>query len=452
MNESIFRMYDIRGVVERDFSEEVVTDLGRAFGTFVQRQGGRSVALSGDIRLSTPALKGWFGEGLLETGTEIIDIGTVPTPANYFSMYHLDVDGAVQITGSHNPPEFNGFKLSYRRAAVYGEQIQDLLALIQKGDFERGVGSRREEDILTPYLDMLADKIELERPLKVAMDCGNAAGALTAPAIFKRLGVQLTELFCEVDGRFPNHHPDPTEIKNLAQLIAEVKSGQYDFGVAYDGDADRVGIVDDQGEVVWADTLMALFLDEVAKPGEAIIFDVKCSQALEEEIVRHGAKPVMWKTGHSLIKEKMRELQVGFAGEMSGHLFFGDEFYGFDDAVYVSLRLARFLSRRKERLSDLIARIPSYYSTPEMRLACPTDEEKFRIAQAAETYFKERYECIDIDGVRIQFGDGWGLVRASNTQPVIVCRFEARTPQRRDEIQAEVLGKLGDFGEIEMVG
>ena len=452
MNENIFRMYDIRGEVERDFSQLVVTDLGRAFGTYVQRRGGRRIALSGDVRLSTPALKGWFGDGLLETGVEVVDIGTVPTPVNYFSMYHLDLDGAIQITGSHNPPEFNGFKLTYHRAAVYGEQIQALLALIQQRDFEHGVGSRREEDILSPYLDMLADKIVLERPLKVVMDCGNAAGALTAPAIFKRLGVELTELFCDVDGSFPNHHPDPAEVENLAQLIAEVKSGQYDFGVAYDGDADRVGIVDEQGEVIWADTLMAVLLDEVARPGEAIIFDVKCSQALEEEIIRHGAEPVMWKTGHSLIKEKMRELQVGFAGEMSGHLFFGDEFYGFDDAVYVSLRVARFLSRRTERLSDLTARIPTYYSTPELRLACPTDEEKFRIARAAETYFKERYECVDIDGVRIKFGDGWGLVRASNTQPVIVCRFEARTAQRRDEIQAEVLGKLGDFGEIEMVG
>ncbi len=450
MNTSVFRMYDIRGVVKEDFPEEMVRDLGRAFGTYIRRHEGQTIALSGDVRLTTPDLKRWFGEGILASGVEVVDIGIVPTPVNYFSMYQLEVDGAVQITGSHNPPEFNGFKLSHRRAAVYGDQIQGLRTLIEERDFETGEGSLLEKELLAAYLDMLAEKIRLERPLKVAMDCGNAAGALTGPAIFKRLGVELTELYCEVDGRFPNHHPDPTVLKNLAELIAEVQTGGYDFGVAYDGDADRVGIVDERGEVVWADTLMALFLDEVAHPGESIIFDVKCSQALEEEIIRHGAVPVMWKTGHSLIKEKMRELQVGFAGEMSGHLFFADEFFGFDDAVYVSLRVARLLSRQDEPLSALVSRIPTYHSSPEMRLACPSDEEKFRIAQAAADYFQARYECIDIDGVRIKFGDGWGLVRASNTQPVIVCRFEARSPERLAEIKALVLGTLADLGDIQL--
>ena len=448
MKEHIFRMYDIRGVVEDDFPQPVVHDLGRAFGTFVRRQGGQSIALSGDIRLTTPELKAWYAEGLQSTGLEVIDIGILPTPANYFSMFHMDVDGAVQITGSHNPPDFNGFKMSYKRRAVYGDQIMGLKELIGKGDFETGAGGLREVDILAPYLDMLQEKIAFDRPLKIALDCGNAAGCLAGPEIFRRLGVELTELYCEVDGTFPNHHPDPTVEENLADLVTEMRKGGYDLGIAYDGDADRIGVVDNEGKIIRADTLMALFLDEVARPGEPIIFDVKCSQALEEEIERHGATPVMWKTGHSLIKEKMREMQISFGGEMSGHIFFGDEYFGYDDAIYVTLRLARLLSRSREPLSVLAGRIPQYYSTPELRMECSTDEAKFAIAEAAEAYFKAHYDCIDIDGVRIRFGDGWGLVRASNTQPVIVCRFEARTAERLAEIKAEVLDKLATFGDI----
>ena len=448
MQEHIFRKYDIRGVVEEDFPKPVVIDLGRAFGTYVLRAGGHSVALSGDIRLTTPDLKKWYAQGLLSTGVKVIDIGILPTPANYFCMFHSDVDGAVQITGSHNPSNYNGFKMSFRRRAVYGDQIMGLLKMIKAGDFETGAGSFSEMDIITPYIDMLAEKITFERPLKIALDCGNAAGALAGPQIFKRLGVALTELYCDVDGRFPNHHPDPTVEANLADLINTVKGGDYDLGIAYDGDADRVGIIDNNGDVIRADTLMAIFLEEVARPGEAVIFDVKCSQALEEEIVRHGGVPVMWKTGHRLIKEKMREMKVGFAGEMSGHIFFGDEYFGYDDGIYVSLRIARLLSRTAAPLSELAAKIPRYFSTPELRMDCPSDEEKFKIAAAAEEYFKAHYDCIDIDGVRIKFGDGWGLVRASHTQPVIVCRFEARTQERMEAIMAEVLGKLQTFGEI----
>jgi phosphomannomutase/phosphoglucomutase len=395
-------------------------------------------------------LKEWFAEGLLSAGVDVVDIGILPTPANYFAMFHLEVDGAVQITGSHNPPEFNGFKLSHQKRAVYGDQIQELRELIENGDFESGAGNKREEDILTPYKALVLEKIELARPLRVVMDCGNAAAALAAPEIFKNRGIELKELYCTVDGKFPNHHPDPTEPENLEDLIAEIVKGGYDFGVAYDGDADRIGVVDDQGNIIFADTLMGIFLAEVAKPGEPVVFDVKCSQALEEEIIRRGAKPIMWKTGHSLIKEKMRELKVGFAGEMSGHLFFADEYFGYDDAIYASLRLARLVSRSSRPLSELAAEIPRYYSTPEMRLECPTDEEKFSIAAAAETYFKAHYDCIDIDGVRIKFGDGWGLVRASNTQPVIVCRFEARTNERLEEIKSLVLKQLQSFGTIQL--
>ncbi|MEE9465756.1 MAG: phosphomannomutase/phosphoglucomutase [Candidatus Neomarinimicrobiota bacterium] len=450
MKDYIFRKYDIRGVVETDFPPEVVRDLGRAFGTYIIRLGGSTVTLSGDVRLTTPKLKQWFAEGLQTTGVAVQDIGILPTPANYFSLHHLAVDGAVQITGSHNPPEFNGFKLSHHTGAVYGEQILGLKELIEKRDFATGSGTFEENDLLPDYNEMLAGKITLERPLKVVIDCGNAAAALSAPEVFRRVGAELTELFCAVDGTFPNHHPDPTVEENLKDLIAEMKTGRHDLGVAYDGDADRVGVIDEKGNIIRADTLMAIFLEEVARPGEPIVFDVKCSQALEEEIVRHGAVPVMWKTGHSLIKEKMRELKVAFAGEMSGHIFFADEYFGYDDAIYVSMRLARLLSRTKRPLSELAAQVPTYHSTPELRLECPTDDEKFKIAQAAEEYFKSRYDCIDIDGVRIKFGDGWGLVRASNTQPVIVCRFEARTPERLAEIKLLVTDKLREFGEINL--
>ena len=449
MNDFIFRKYDIRGVVATDFTDDVVQNLGRAFGTYVVRGGGKTVAVSGDIRPTTPGLIDNLTKGLMETGITVIDLGILPTPANYYSMYKLDVDGAVQITGSHNPPEFNGFKISLNQKAFHSEQIQDLKELIDTSDFEIGEGHLEKNDILPTYMDMLRSKISLDRPLKVAIDCGNAAGCITAPTIFRELEMEVTELFCDVDGSFPNHHPDPTEDHNLIDLIAEVQKGGYDFGVAFDGDADRVVAVDEKGKIIRADDLIAIFLPEIIKnEGDAIVFDVKCSQALEDMIHRYGGTPVMWKTGHSLIKDKMRELNVNFAGEMSGHIFFADDFYGFDDAVYVALRLAQLISRGDKKLSEYTAEIPIYYSTPELRMECKDDIEKFEIAEKATAYFTEKYDCITVDGVRIQFGDGWGLVRASNTQPVLVCRFEAQTQARMEEIQDLVLGKLKEFGEV----
>ena len=449
MNPYIFRKYDIRGIVETDFTPDVVTDLGRAFGTYVKRYEGDRVSISGDVRLTTPRLMDNFAEGLLETGITVLDMGIVPTPANYFSMFHLDVDGAVQITGSHNPPEFNGFKISYKKSAFYGDQIQYLKELIESKNFEMGDGKMEEVDIMNPYQLMLREKIQLDKPMKAVIDCGNAAGCLTAPQIFKEMGIETKELFCDVDGTFPNHHPDPTEDHNLLDLVNEMKSGEYDFGVAYDGDADRVIAVDENGRIIRSDILMALFLPEVIKnPGDPIVYDVKCSQALEDMILKYGGKPIMWKTGHSLIKDKMKELNVNFAGEMSGHIFFADDFFGFDDAVYVSLRLAQLLSRTNRTLSELTSDIPVYYSTPELRLECSDDEEKFKISRKADEYFTANYDCSTVDGVRIKFDDGWGLVRASNTQPVIVCRFEAKTLKRMEEIQKEILDKLTEFGEI----
>jgi len=451
LNPYIFRKYDIRGIVETDFTTEVVILLGRAFGTYLIRTGASRVSLSGDIRITTPQLKEYFSQGLLATGITILDMGIAHTPANYFSMYHMDVDGAVQITGSHNPPEFNGFKLSYKQGAFYGDQIQNLRKLIENDDFEMGTGTIEEIDIMTPYQTMLEEKISIDRPLKAVIDCGNAAACLSAPKIFSAVGIETKELYCDIDGTFPNHHPDPTEDHNLAELVNEIQSGKFDFGVAFDGDADRVVAVDETGGIIRSDILMALFLPEVIQnPGDSIVFDVKCSQALEDMIIHYGGKPVMYKTGHSFIKDKMKELNVLFAGEMSGHIFFADDYYGYDDAIYVSLRLAQLLSRTNKTLSELTAEIPIYFSTPELRLECRDDEEKFKISKKADEYFTLNYDCLTVDGVRIKFDGGWGLVRASNTQPVIVCRFEAKSLERMHEIKNEILDKLSEFGEISL--
>lgn len=448
MNSYIFRKYDIRGVVDEDFPDEFVELLGKGIGTYIRNKGGRKVTLSGDVRFSSPPLKKVLSKGLLSTGVDIIDIGIVPTPVNYFSMFLLPVDGAIQITGSHNPPNMNGFKLTYQKQAVYGDQIQAIRKIIESGKFTEGKGRTEKMQILEDYKKMILSKIKLHRPIKIVMDCGNATACMVAPEIFKKLGCEVTELFCTIDGSFPNHHPDPTVPKNLTQLIAEVKKGGYDFGVAFDGDADRIGVVDNRGEIIWADYIMILFLDEIVKHGETVIFDVKCSQALEEMILKKGGKPLMWKTGHSLVKQKMKEVGVPFAGEMSGHIFFGDDYYGYDDAIYVAARFAQMVSRYSEPLSAKIDRLPHYFSTPEMRLECTDDASKFEIAKKAEEYFKANYDCIDVDGVRIKFGDGWGLVRPSNTQPVIVTRFEAKTKARLDEIKNMVLNKLKEFGQI----
>lgn len=450
INKYIFREYDIRGKVAEDFPPHVVKNLGKGFGTFVKRAGGKEISLSGDVRLTTPELIEHFKKGVLSTGLDVINIGILPTPVNYFSMFELGVFGAVQITGSHNPPEFNGFKMSLDRKAVYGQQIQDIRSIIEREDFEEGDGSEVRHDLKKIYTDMIVDKINVERPIRVAMDCGNAAGAILAPRIFKKMNnVTLTELFCEIDGTFPNHHPDPTVKENLKELIELMKKGQHDIGVAFDGDADRVGVVDETGEIVWADQLMALFLPEVIqKSGDEILYDVKCSQALEEEIRKYGGKPVMWKTGHSLIKQKMHELGCRLGGEMSGHIFFADDYYGYDDAIYVAARMVQTLSRSTLKLSEMRSTLPQYYSTPEMRMEAVNDEEKFRIAREAVAYFTKNYDCSTVDGVRIRFGDGWGLVRSSNTQPVIVCRFEANTQQRMEEIKNLVLNKLRELGTL----
>lgn len=448
VNKFIFREYDIRGKVEDDFPPDIVMNLGRAFGTFIKRSGGQEIALSGDVRLSTPDLINQFKEGVLSTGIDVINIGIIPTPVNYYSMFKLDVAGAVQITGSHNPPEFNGFKMSRNKKSVFGKSIQNLREIIEKEDFENGSGDEASYKILSDYKNMITSKIKLNRKLKVVLDCGNAAGAVCAPEIFRSLNIDLEELYCDVDGTFPNHHPDPTVEENLIDLMGKMKTGKYDVGIAFDGDADRIGVVDEKGEVIWADQLMALFLPEIVSPGDEILYDVKCSKSLEEMIVKYGGKPVMWKTGHSLVKQKMLDLKCKFGGEMSGHIFFADDFYGFDDGIYVATRLLQTLSRTSKTLSELKDELPKYFSTPEMRLEAKSDEDKFRISESAVKYFTENYNCSTIDGVRINFDDGWGLVRASNTQPVIVCRFEATSVEKMEEYKSLVVSKLKEIGEL----
>ena len=452
INPYIFREYDIRGNVVEDFPEHIVIKLGKAFGTFVNRAGGREVALSGDIRLTTPELINQFKIGILSTGVDVINLGILPTPVNYFSMFHLGVSSAVQITGSHNPPEFNGFKLSMNKKPVFGSDIQNLYEMINKMDFDEGEGTEARYKIIEIYNDMIRSKINIEKPMRVVMDCGNAAAAINAPELFKSLGIELKELYCEPDGTFPNHHPDPTVENNLIDLIDLMKSGNYDVGLAFDGDADRLGVVDEKGHVLWADELMSIFLPDIIKNGEDILFDVKCSQALEDMINHYGGNPIMWKTGHSLIKQKMTEVGCKFGGEMSGHIFFADDYYGYDDAIYVAARLLELLSKTNKSLSELRSIIPVYHSTPEMRLEAKDDEEKFKITKKAIEYFTKNYDCITVDGVRILFGDGWGLVRSSNTQPVIACRFEANSIDRRDEIMNLVLNKLKEFGDLKLGG
>jgi phosphomannomutase/phosphoglucomutase len=450
MNEFIFREYDIRGVVKEDFTDDVVISLGKGFGTWLIRHGAKKMVLSGDVRVTTPHLKDMFAKGALSTGLDVIDIGIIPTPLNYYSQFVRPVDAAVQITGSHNPPEFNGFKLSYDKQAFYGPQIQEIKELILSNDFETGAGTLTSDDkIIDEYIDEVSSKINVERMIKVVVDSGNAAGGLVAPALYKKLNVELTELYSDIDGTFPNHHPDPTVEKNIADLVALMKTGKYDVGIAYDGDADRVGVVDNKGRIIWADQLMALFLPEVIKePGTPIVFDVKCSQVLEDEVIKNGGKPIMWKTGHSVLKQKMKELKGPFGGEMSGHIFFADDYYGFDDAIYVSARLVQLLSRSDKAMSDYLDALPKFVSTPEIRLHAESDQVKFEIAQKAFEYFSKNYECITVDGVRIRFDEGWGLVRASNTQPVIVMRFEANTTEALNRYKDLVMNKLSEFGTL----
>lgn len=451
INPFIFREYDIRGVVEVDLTDEVIELIGRAFGTYLQRQGGKKVSVGGDVRLSTERFRNALIKGLTSSGIHVIDIGVVPTPVQYFSLFKLTVDGGVMITGSHNPPEFNGLKMSVGQSSIYGKEIQKLHKIIERDDFLTGVGEVEKRDIIPNYLEDISNRIKIDnKKVKVVFDCGNGAGALVIEDLMRALGVNAYFMYCDPDGTFPNHHPDPTIEEYISDLRDQVLKLKANLGIAFDGDADRIGVIDDKGEVIWGDRLLILFARNILKEkkGQKIIFEVKCSQALPEMIEAAGGEPIMWKTGHSILKKKMKETGAVIGGEMSGHLFFADRYHGYDDAIYTAARLIELLAKENKNASQLLADVPKYFTTPEIRVEVASDEEKFKIAAKAAAYFKNNYEVIDVDGVRIMFGDGWGLVRASNTQPVLVLRFEAKTQQRLDEIKNLVLNKLKEYGAV----
>ncbi len=436
---TIFREYDIRGVADEELLSEDVVLLGQAFGTYMQRHAGRKVSLGRDTRLSSPRLRDALMQGLKASGCEVTDIGVVPTPVLYYSAIHLKTDGAVMITGSHNPSEFNGFKTVCGDGTIHGAAIQEIRRLIETGDLATGEGSESSADLVTPYVKEVAAQFDFKRRIKVVFDAGNGTGGPVMHRLLETLNVEATELYFEMDGRFPNHHPDPTVPANLAALIAKVKETGAEVGIAFDGDTDRIGAVDEQGTVVWGDQLMIIYGREILtrKPGATFIGEVKCSQLMYDDLNARGGNAIMWKTGHSLIKAKMKESHAELAGEMSGHMFFADRYFGFDDALYSACRLIEIVAASGQPLSHQLADLPHTVTTPELRFDCP-DERKFDVVGKAMAALRARHKTVDVDGVRVIFPHGWGLVRASNTQPVLVMRFEATTPELLAEYRAEV--------------
>jgi len=443
INPQIFREYDIRGVVDKDLTPDIVRILGQGFGTHMAQLGYRELVVGRDGRLSSKTFEEVLIEGLISTGCHVVNIGLCPTPVYYFSVFHLDKDGGMTVTGSHNPPEFNGFKVSVGKSTIFGEEIQNLRRLIEKEEFVVGKGVVSNEKIIRPYQDYIKKNIHIEKRMKVVIDAGNGTAGIVAGPLLRDLGCEVEELYCEVDGRFPNHFPDPTLPGNLKDLINRVKKDQADVGIGYDGDADRIGVVDDHGNIIWGDQLMILFSREILKykKGATFVAEVKCSQNLFDDIEKHGGKAMMWRTGHSLIEEKMREEKAALGGEMSGHIFFADRYLGYDDAIYASCRLIELLSKTDRKLSQLLSDVPKTFITPEIRVDCP-DEIKFKVVEHVKEALKKDYPIIDVDGVRVKFEDGWGLVRASNTQPALVLRFEALTEKRLNEIRLLVEEKV----------
>ncbi|MBU1276030.1 MAG: phosphomannomutase/phosphoglucomutase [Proteobacteria bacterium] len=443
MNPNIFREYDIRGVVDKDISNADVVTLGQAIGTYMAQLGVVRITLGRDCRLSADRYRDLLTEGLLSTGRQVVDIGVVTTPMLYFSVFHFEADGGVMITASHNPGDYNGFKVMIGKSTIYGAEIQKLYQIAEAGQFEQGQGSREEVDVLTPYSDYLVEHINIPRPLKIAVDGGNGTGGPVALPIMRRLGIEVTPLYCEMDGTFPNHEPDPTVPANLRDLIATVKDKGLQAGVAFDGDCDRVGVVDEKGQIIYGDMLLAIFARSVVKdnPGALFIAEVKCSKNLYDDIEKHGGKALMWRTGHSLIKQKMAETGALLAGEMSGHMFFKHRWFGFDDGIYAALRFCELLAATSEPLSTWLSDMPPVVSTPEIRVEC-ADDIKFQVVEEVKKAMSGNYEVIDVDGVRVNFPDGWGLVRASNTQPALVLRFEAQNQARLQEIRALVEGEV----------
>lgn len=448
MNLAIFREYDIRGVAEKDFDRDFAHLLGKVHGTMVTERGGRRAAVGRDGRATSQEYAAAVVAGMASAGLQVYDIGVAPTPMLYFSLFHFDLDGGIQITASHNPAQYNGFKICLGKDTLYGEQILDIRDRVHGKKFcERAGGKVEQCDIAPAYRQcLLAGAARPARPLKVVLDGGSGVGGPVAAPILRQLGCRVWEIGCTPDARFPLHHPDPTVPENLQMLIERVRAEKADVGVAYDGDADRIGVVDEMGNILWGDELLVLFARDVLKhhPGATVLAEVKCSQRLFDDIERCGGRAIMWKAGHSLIKAKMKETGALLAGEMTGHIFFKDHYFGYDDAIYATLRLLEILSPREKPLSLLLSDLPPSVSTPEIRVECP-DEKKFLIAQRATEYFRRHYDVIDVDGARLRFADGWALIRASNTQPALVLRFEARSRDKLDEYRRLVENKLKEF-------
>lgn len=451
-NPHIFRQYDIRGVVGPDVTVEVAEQIGRAFATLAVRRLGKvrpRLALGRDNRLTSPDLAAGVRRGMVAAGAHVVDVGLVPTPVHSFAVYHGELDGGLQVTGSHNPPQYNGFKMTLG-GSIYGDSIQEVRRMIEESDYESGEGSVEERDVTDDYVRYIAERFTIGRKLKVVVDCGNGTGSIVAERLLTALGdnVEVIPIFCESDGTFPNHHPDPVVDKNLVDIIARVKSEGADLGVAFDGDADRIGAIDDRGEIVRGDTLLLLYgLDLIERrgPGQKVVFDVKCSQLLPEMLEKAGGVPVMNATGHSLIKKRMKEEGSLLSGELSGHIMFGDNYFGYDDALYGAVLLIDIVARHGRPLSEWIAEFPVFVSTAELRYPA-TEETKFAIVERATAHFRASHEVIDVDGARVLFGDGWGLIRASNTEPVLVARYEAKTPGRLQEIRSEMESWLAGEG------
>jgi phosphomannomutase/phosphoglucomutase len=447
LKNTIFREYDIRGIADRDLLSEDIEQLGRAVGTYLRRRCGRRINLGRDCRLSGQRLHDALLTGLMEAGCEVTDIGVVPTPLLYYSVYKFGADGGIMITGSHNPSDYNGFKMMAGKAAVYGQDIQDIYALTQSGDFTGGEGSVVERDVITPYVEEIAGMFAFSRRVKVVFDAGNGTAGPTLKRLLERLNVEAVEMFFEMDGRFPNHHPDPTVEENLEMLKRAVAAEGAEMGIAFDGDSDRIGAIDEKGEVVWGDQLMLIYAREILKrkPGSTFIGEVKCSRLMYEEIEKLGGKAIMYKTGHSLIKTKMKQEHAELAGEMSGHIFFADRYYGYDDALYAACRLIEIVADSGEALSRQLAGMPKLVNTPELRVDWP-DETKFDVVAKVTEQFRATHTVNDVDGVRVSFEKGWGLLRASNTQPVLVMRFEAETPEQLAEYRAAMEAALNAAG------
>jgi phosphomannomutase/phosphoglucomutase len=448
---AVFRQYDVRGIVDTELTPEFAQALGRAMASLGWAKLGRApvIAVGRDNRPSGPALAEGFRRGIVAAGGTAVDIGTVPTPALYLSVYALGTDGGCQVTGSHNPPEFNGFKMVLAGESLHGDEILGLWETITTERWRSGEGREAaDSSVLAKYKDAIVSRHALARPVSVVVDCGNGVGSVIAVSTLEALGAEVVPLFCDSDGTFPNHHPDPTVPENLRDLQAAVRRHGAELGIAFDGDADRIGAVDETGEIIFGDQLLVLFGRDAVRrfgPGTPVVFDVKCSEVLPRALADAGALPEMWKTGHSLIKARMKELGAPLAGEMSGHMFFGGDYFGFDDALFGAARLLEIVSRTPKGLAPLLADLPKTFATPEIRVDCP-EEIKFAIADRAVAHFAAKYPVNTIDGVRMTFAHGWGLIRSSNTQPVLVLRFEATDAAALEAYRAEVLGWLAEQG------